>query len=196
MSKYTTPEQLKMLAQRTNAEIEVLSGRLDDLTAIGGEPNVITTVKVNGVAQAVTDKALNVAVPVKVSELTNDSKFQTDTEVAAVVAAAPHLQRKKVSNSAAIDPSAADADKYIYMIPKTGSDSDDLYDEYMVLDGKVEHVGNTKVDLTGYVQKVDGKGLSVNDYTDAEKVKLAGIETATDAEVDAMLTEVFGAAGA
>lgn len=193
MSKHTTLEQLKKLAQRTNTEIEALSNRVDELVTAGGEPNVITAVKVNGVAQTITDKAVDIAVPGKVSELTNDSKFQTDTEVAAAVAAADHLQRKKVAAVADIDPAAADADKYIYMVPKTGSDSDDLYDEYMVLDGKVEHVGNTKVDLSGYVQKVDGKDLSSNDYTDAEKAKLAGIETATDAEVDAMLTEVFGA---
>lgn len=194
MSKHTTLEQLKKLAQRTNAEIEALSGRVDELVTTGGEPNVITAVKVNGVAQTITEKAVDIPVPTKVSELTNDSNFQTDTEVAAAVAAADHLQRKKVAAVADIDPSAAGADKYIYMVSKTGSDSDDLYDEYMVLDGKVEHVGNTKVDLSGYVQKETGKGLSTNDFSDAEKTKLAGIETATDAEVDAMLTEVFGAA--
>lgn len=59
------------------------------------------------------------------------------------------------------------------MVPKTGSDEDDQYDEYMVLEGKVEHVGNTKVDLSNYITKD---------------------EIATDAEVDTMLTEVFGPA--
>jgi len=73
---------------------------------------------------------------------------------------------------------------------KTGSDEDDLYDEYIVLDGKVEHVGNTKIDLSGYVQKETGAGL----YPDADKEKLAGIEMATDAEITTMLDEVFGAA--
>lgn len=74
------------------------------------------------------------------------------------------------------------------------------------------------IDLSGYVQKEDGKGLSTNDYTTAEKAKLAGIaedatkveasatagyikingtETkvvgiATDDEVTEMLNEVFG----
>lgn len=194
MVKHTTLEQLKMLVQRTKGEIDNLSGRVDELVTVGGEPNVITAVKVNGEAQTITDKAVDIAVPTKVSELNNDSKFQTDAEVAAAVAAADHLQRKKVTGIADIDPSAVGADKYIYMVPKTGSDSDDLYDEYMVLDGKVEHVGNTKVDLSGYVEKEAGKGLSANDYTDQEKTKLAGIETATDAEVTAMLNEVFGAA--
>lgn len=42
------------------------------------------------------------------------------------------------------------------------------------------------------VDKVEGKGLSSNDFTDEEKAKLAGLELATDAEVQEMLDEVFG----
>lgn len=184
MSKHTTLDQLKMLAQRTNTEIKAvdakvttLSGRVDTLVAEGGEPNVITAVKNNGTPLEITDKAVDIG-----------------TSIAAAVAAADHLTRKKVTNVDAIDPAAEGAEKFIYMVPKTGSDEDDQYDEYMVLDGAVEHVGNTKVDLSGKVDKVDGKGLSSNDYTDEEKAKLAGIEMATDAEVTAMLDEVFGAA--
>lgn len=107
-----------------------------------------------------------------------------------LVTAGDHLKRKIVTGVDAIDLTAEDADQYLYMVPKTGSDADDVYDEYMVLDGKVEHVGNTKVDLSGYVQKEDGAGL----YPDADKAKLAGIEMATDAEITTMLDEVFGAA--
>ncbi len=47
--------------------------------------------------------------------------------------------------------------------------------------------------LSGYVQKEAGKGLSTNDFSDADKAKLDGIETATDEEFDTMLDEVFGA---
>lgn len=39
------------------------------------------------------------------------------------------------------------------------------------------------VDLSGYVQKETGKGLSTNDYTDAEKTKLAGIEAGAEVNV-------------
>ncbi len=75
------------------------------------------------------------------------------------------------------------------------------------------------VNLSGYVEKETGKGLSANDYTDAEKTKLNGIaegatkveasetvgnikingvettlfNVATDAEVTEMLNGVFGA---
>ena len=48
------------------------------------------------------------------------------------------------------------------------------------------------VDLSGYVKKETGKVLSSNDFTDADKEKLDGIEIATDAEVTEMLTGVFG----
>ncbi len=45
----------------------------------GGEENVIEVVKQNGTALTVTDKAVNVTVPTKVSDLTNDSGFTSNT---------------------------------------------------------------------------------------------------------------------
>ena len=182
MSKHTTLDQLKMLVQRTNTEIKAvdgklttLSNRVDDLVTAGGEPNVIIGIQNNGTDLDIASKKVDIG-----------------PSIAAAVAAADHLKRKIVTGVDAIDLAADDADQYLYMVPKTGSDADDVYDEYMVLNGTVEHVGNTKVDLSGYVQKETGKGLSANDYTDDEKAKLAGIEMATDAEVTTMLDEVFG----
>ena len=180
MSKHTTLDQLKMLAQRSKTEIDrvdakvtALNDRVDDIATVGGEPNVITEIKNNGTALAITDKGVDIG-----------------PSIAEAVAAADHLTKKKVTSVADIDPAADGADKFIYLVPKTDSDEDDVYDEYMILDGKVEHVGNTKVDLSGYVQKEDGAGL----YPDADKEKLAGIVMAEDAEITAMLDEVFGAA--
>lgn len=46
----------------------------------------------------------------------------------------------------------------------------------MVINGVLEKMGDWGVDLSGYVQKETGKGLSTNDYTAAEKTKLGGIE--------------------
>lgn len=183
MSKHTTLDQLKMLAQRSKTEIDkvntkvtALSSRVDDLVTAGGEPNVIVGIQNNGTDLDITSKKVDIG-----------------PSIAAAVAAADHLKRKKVTSVDAIDLTAADADQYLYMVSKTGSDADDVYDEYMVLDGAVEHVGNTKVDLTGYVQKETGKGLSTNDFDNAAKDKLDGIVMATDAEITTMLDEVFGA---
>ncbi len=48
------------------------------------------------------------------------------------------------------------------------------------------------VDLSGLVEKEDGKGLSEENFTAADKAKLDGIEFATDEEVAAALAEIYG----
>ena len=63
-----------------------------------------------------------------------------------------------------------------HMVSKGTAGEADKYDEYMVIDGVLEKMGDWGVDLSGYVQKETGKGLSTNDYTTAEKTKLGGIE--------------------
>lgn len=178
MSKHTTLDQFKMLAQRSKTEIDKVDAKVDDLTqrvddiaTVGGEPNVITEIKNNGTALEITNKGVDIG-----------------PAIAAGVAAADHLTRKKVTSVDDIDLSAEDADQFIYMVPKDDADENDVYDEYMVMDGKLEPVGNTKVKMSDYVEKEDGKGL----YPDEDKEKLAGIEIAADSEVTAMLDEVFG----
>lgn len=49
-------------------------------------------------------------------------------------------------------------------------------DGQLLTDVIPEAVERLNVDLSGKVDKEDGKGLSSNDYTDADKKKLAGIE--------------------
>lgn len=56
----------------TTTEKNKLSG-----IASGAQVNVIETIKVNNTAQTVTSKAVNITVPTKVSDLTNDSGFIT-----------------------------------------------------------------------------------------------------------------------
>lgn len=168
-----------------------LDGRVSALeTLVGSEAvasQIATAIAALDLANTYATKAelgaVAAAIPTKVSDLENDSKFQTDTDVAAAIAAADHLKRKKVDSVDDIDVEADDADQYIYMVPKAGGENGDKYDEYMVLDGGVEPVGDWAVDLSGYVQKEDGKGLSTNDYTDADKDKLASVEDGADVNV-------------
>jgi len=100
---------------------------------------------------------------------------QAKAAAAAAVAASAHLKRKKVDGAESIDLTAPDADQYIYMVPRADAEEGNLYAEYMVFDGALEKVGDWGVDLSGYQPTEDGKGLSANDYTDADKAKLAGI---------------------
>lgn len=46
--------------------------------AAGAQVNVIESVKVNGTAQTITSKAVDITVPTKLSDLTNDNNFVTD----------------------------------------------------------------------------------------------------------------------
>lgn len=59
----------------TTAEKTKLAGIAD-----GAQANIIESVKVNGVASTVTDKAVDITVPTKLSELTNDGDFVTDAD--------------------------------------------------------------------------------------------------------------------
>ena len=65
------------------AALNDLNGRLVTLEAAGsGDENVIETVKVNGTALTVTNKAVDVTVPTTLASLTDDSthRLVTDTE--------------------------------------------------------------------------------------------------------------------
>lgn len=92
---------------------------------------------------------------------------EVDNAIDVAIANADHLKRVKVENLDAVDLIADDAEQYIYMVPATAED-DDLYDEYMVLDGKLEKVGSWGVDLTGYAKAEDLQNLQtkVNSMSD------------------------------
>lgn len=92
-------------------------------------------------------------IPTKVSELENDSKFQTEAEVAASIAEAAFLKIEIVSTL----PDASEAESNtIYLVPASGSTSEsDIYDEYVVIDGVWERIGSTAIDVTLFWQKDD-----------------------------------------
>ena len=199
VEKLTKLKSLKQLAEKINAdfatktELNTLSGKVDGLITAGGEPNVITAIKVNGTAQTVTDKAVDLAVPVKLSELTNDSGFQTSGDVSAAISAAISQSGHAVFQKVDAVPEAADAqDNILYLVMNNQTNH---YDIYAKVGEEVVLLDDTTVDLSGYVAKEAGKGLSANDFTDELKAKLEnGPEVAADTEVIEMLTEVFGAA--
>lgn len=103
-----------------------------------------------------------------------------DDKIATAVAAANHLEFTIVDSKDAIDATAEDAGKYVYLVSKYDS-GEDVYDEYMVINGAIELIGHTKVDLaeyaktadieSQYVKKEDGKRL----ITDAEGEKIGAM---------------------
>lgn len=114
-----------------------------------------------------------------------DNVFTKD-ETLAEIAKAEHLMYKKVNS---IDDIQADIDaedvnvlKTIYLVPVLEGLVDDMYDEYMVIDNKIERLGSWEVNLDNYatkddlndkVDKVDGYGL----ISMEDAAKLATIES-------------------
>lgn len=143
------------------------------------QTNVLEGVKVNGTTLTVDgEKNVDISVPTKVSQLTNDKTYQTKSEVAttvnAAIAASGHASFQKVSAV----PAVADAkENILYLVMNSGTKHYDIYAKIKGDDGnfKMELLDDTTVDLSGYVTKETGKGLSHNDFTDALKTKLEGI---------------------
>ena len=66
---------------------------------------------------------------------------QANALIATAIGNIDHLSYQKVGSLDAIDASAANADRYIYLVPQTPGNLNDLYDEYLVIDGSLEKMG-------------------------------------------------------
>ena len=94
ISKLTKLSQAKILAEKvktnyaTKNALRELDTRVNEIAAAGGEPNVITDIKVNGTSQTITNKVVDIPVPTNISDLNNDSDFQTESQVSNSIQAA------------------------------------------------------------------------------------------------------------
>lgn len=206
-----------------DADLDDLSGRVDDIIAEGGEPNVIETVKVNGTAlvpdankavdisvptqtsaltndgdgdspyateayveanggkidkikvngteQPITNKAVDLAIPTAVSELTNDNGYQNATQVQSAIDAA-------LADITGVDFQIVDAlpatgvKGVFYLLPNT-SKPGNVYDEYIWITPEggtayYEKIGTIEVDLSNYWTSESGHSNSLVAMTVAE----------------------------
>ena len=91
-----------------NSRIDNLASKVDALEKVGAQANVIEVVKVNGTALPIVDKAVDVTVPTKFSDLTDDSGFD------ARITAAKNQADKGVNDaSAAAAAAAANAEEIV-----------------------------------------------------------------------------------
>lgn len=135
------------------SDLSALSTRVDDIVTTGGEPNVIDTIQVNGTAQTVTNKAVNISVPTNNNQLTNGAGYQTSAQVQSAINSA-------LSGITGIDfqvvqslPASGVAGT-IYLVSNSGT-GQNIYDEYIWVNNRFEIIGTTAVDLSGYVQSSD-----------------------------------------
>ena len=164
------------------------------------------------VKEELTKKANISDIPTKVSELQNDSNYQTDTDVTTTlttyatktyvgeqISSADHLKREIVTEI----PSPETADKNtIYMLKIESATGNDKYREYLLIDGTVQCVGDTSVDLTDYAKKTEiptslpadgGNADTVNNHTVKSDVPENAVFTDTiydDTEVKRSIAEL------
>ncbi len=154
--------------------------------------------------------------PTKLSDFNNDTGFITKTvnnltnyykksetytqaEVDSLISAIVTLDIQVVQALPTQDISTTT----IYLVPKATAETQDIYDEYIYVNSAWEHIGSTQVDLSNYynktevddllddkVDKITGKGLSTNDFTNTLKTKLNGIETGAEVNVQANWSEI------
>lgn len=157
----------------TSAEKNKLSG-----IASGAQVNVIESVKVNGTKLTPSSKAVDVTVPTKTSQLTNDSGYQSATAVESIITAKGYQTQSQVQsliNSAVGNITSIKYQK-VTSLPATGSNgviylvahshgTQDIYDEYIWLaeTKTYEKIGNTDIDLSAYVKSSELTAITTND---------------------------------
>ena len=104
-------------------------------------------------------------VPENVSDLTNDSGFQTSTEVnSAIATAIGNINQFNVAIVSTLPTENID-NHTIYFMSNGGSD-DNIYDEWMYINNNWEKIGTTAVDLSGYMQTSHpANGITSTDIT-------------------------------
>ena len=60
---------------------------------------------------------------------------------------------------------SAGASNILYLVPKTSSESGNVYDEYLYIGGAWELIGSTGIDLSGYVKSSEMHALTNSEIT-------------------------------
>ena len=162
-------EKLKSkLSAELSEKVDKVSGKglsSNDLTnALVTKINVsaaipIKSIKVNGSALTPdSGKAVSITVPTSNSQLSNGAGYQTASDVSAAIASALNgvtsISYQKVTALP-----ATGAVGVIYLVAHSHGDKDS-YDEYLWLGSAYEKIGNTDIDLSGYVKTADLSTIS------------------------------------
>lgn len=195
------------------ANVDVLSKAVEDLEKALNDENGIVN-QIENITESVSSIEEDIK---KVEENLNkkadaDNVYsieEADSAIAAAIATMEHLSRKIVTSIVDIqndiDDGVANIDRIIYLVPALEGLSQDVYDEYMVINGSIEKMGSwetnledyltkeefnaeiakvaTKEELAGKVSVESGKGLSSNDFTDELKLKLENVQSEAEKNI-------------
>ena len=148
-------------------ETSSVKQKIEALVTAGGEPNVLTAVKWNGEAFAITDKAV-------------DIYGKVSTFVSEEIGKQIHMSVEVVEAL----PSTGVAGK-IYLVDEEGGMSD-VYVEYIWTGSAFERIGTTATDLTGYATEDFVTTAISNKVTELNLAQYATVENlnAVDKKAD------------
>lgn len=115
----------------------------------------------------------------EVSKKADAENVYTKKETDELISQVNHLQRKILENYAELETYVAnnnDAEKYIFMIPiEAVIVSQNWYDEYMYIEGKIEKIGTLSADLSNYVSKEEIKNyITKEEFEESQLVSSDG----------------------
>jgi len=200
---YTTAEKTKLSGVETGAEVNVIEGITvngDDITPDANRIAALT------VLTNTVNNLLNYY---------NKTETYSKTEVDNLVSAVAGATFVSVNELPTTDIQT----NVIYLVPKQSPQTGNIKDEYINLDGTTagwELIGDTGIDLSDYVtttelntalgnytttadlttllagkvDKVTGKQLSTEDYTTADKTKLAGLSNYDDTAISGRVSDI------
>ena len=166
-----TDAQVQQAIKDLNRDVTNLGKDLDAVEAIVGKESTGEGVPSTGlIARAEALEAQDGVLAGEIDALKTGvyTKQETDSAIAAAIAAVDHLSREIVEAL----PETAN-ENVIYMILREGGAGQDVYNEYMYINGAWEIIGDTSVDLTDYAKKEDILVKSVSlDFTVTEAGQL------------------------
>ena len=136
----------------TNSRVNEVEGLIPDISNLATKEELQDGLDTK---QPTGDYALKSEIPTKVSSFTNDANYQTESDVASMIASIPQFKLSIVDSL----PETGEK-MTLYLVPKEGTNND-VYDEYIWIENtsSFELVGSTAVDLSDYYTKTETNEL-------------------------------------
>lgn len=174
---YDDEEVRELIGDNADAIAE-LDGEVGDLTTLKTTEKATIVGAINELSDGKADKATTIAGYGITDAYT---KTEVDSAITTAVANAEHLKRSIVTAL----PEVASADAHtIYMVEITGGDGNQKYEEFMLINGAFEKIGDSAVDLTDYATKAYADQAEADAKTYADDLNTAMDERVTQLETD------------
>lgn len=133
--------------------------------------------------QDLDEKADTKDIPKKLSQLTNDKTFKTESEIQSMIEKASSLKKEVVTSLP-----TTGKDDVIYLVKDEKGKDNNNYLEYLWLNGKYELIGSTQVDLSDYLKTKDLKNAKLR--TNKNNIHVFTDRSKSETDLDIILGDL------